>query len=278
MQETLVYPAVGICIYCLGSEALQTEHIVPYSLGGSMLLPKASCGDCSKVTSAFEGRVSGGMFKAFRAKINAPTRSKVGHPTEFPTTFFDLTTVSTQRKLLPVEEIPGFLHIMYFDHEACLVSRKTTSPVIRVEFGWIPNSVVSASNDRDFQKSVYCDLHIEAYVRMLSKIGHAYVWAELGGEGWEPLLVPLIISAKGKWENFIGRSPVSIPPKMLAIRILHRENDSLITVLVTHPLLAQSGPVYEVVVGRIQNRGLVATRFLESNLRLEKCRFEAATR
>jgi hypothetical protein len=257
MQETLVYPAVGKCIYCLGLQALQTEHIVPYSLGGSMLLPKASCGDCGKVTSAFEGRVAGGMFKAFRAKINAPTRSKVGHPTEFPTTFFDLTTVSTQRKLLSIGEIPGFLQVMYIDHEAGLVSKKPTSPIVHVEFGWVSNSAVSDSKDRDFQKSVHCDLNIEAFVRMLAKIGHAYVWAELGGEGWEPLLVPLIISAKGKWENFIGKSPVSIPPAMLAIRILHRDNDSLITVLMTHPFLAQSGPVYEVVVGQIRNRDLV---------------------
>lgn len=53
----------GKCIYCRKSDiVLSEEHIIPYGLNGNQVLLNASCEDCSKITSAFEGDVLGRAF------------------------------------------------------------------------------------------------------------------------------------------------------------------------------------------------------------------------
>ena len=47
-------PGGGRCVYCGsdgGADGLRDEHAIPYSLGGTAELLKASCSDCEKVTS-----------------------------------------------------------------------------------------------------------------------------------------------------------------------------------------------------------------------------------
>jgi hypothetical protein len=44
------YPAVNKRVYCgAGNCALSDEHIMPYFLGGVLVLPKASCEECQKI-------------------------------------------------------------------------------------------------------------------------------------------------------------------------------------------------------------------------------------
>jgi hypothetical protein len=49
----IVYAPVGRCIYCPddGSAGLGDEHIIPYSLNGTQILPQASCRKCEKITA-----------------------------------------------------------------------------------------------------------------------------------------------------------------------------------------------------------------------------------
>ncbi len=48
---TKIYQPVGRCIFC-GSEkgTMDDEHIIPFFLGGRLVLPNASCKDCAKKT------------------------------------------------------------------------------------------------------------------------------------------------------------------------------------------------------------------------------------
>jgi 5-methylcytosine-specific restriction endonuclease McrA len=48
------YSNVNRCIYCGTLENLTDEHIIPYGLGGRSILPKASCSECSNITTNFE--------------------------------------------------------------------------------------------------------------------------------------------------------------------------------------------------------------------------------
>jgi len=40
------------CLYCgAATESLIDEHAIPHGLGGHLILPKASCTACQKITS-----------------------------------------------------------------------------------------------------------------------------------------------------------------------------------------------------------------------------------
>src|SRR5947209_1494414 len=73
------YPPVGRCIYCGsdgGSDGLSDEHLIPYSLGGDAVLPKASCKACATETSKIELYLARHIFREFRSHIGAPSRKK----------------------------------------------------------------------------------------------------------------------------------------------------------------------------------------------------------
>ena len=71
MSDVFHYPPVGRCIYCGATDELTDEHIIPFSLGGVLILDKASCNGtkgCNKKTHKFEGVVARQIFGKFRAK------------------------------------------------------------------------------------------------------------------------------------------------------------------------------------------------------------------
>jgi hypothetical protein len=41
---------VGYCIYCQATDELTNEHILPFGLSGTAVLPKSSCKACAKIT------------------------------------------------------------------------------------------------------------------------------------------------------------------------------------------------------------------------------------
>jgi len=76
---------VGRCIYCgTTDEPLHKEHIVPYCLGGSWILHKASCVKCEQVTREFEYYVTTEQALVIRTVMNLPTRRKGGRPKTLP--------------------------------------------------------------------------------------------------------------------------------------------------------------------------------------------------
>jgi hypothetical protein len=70
------YPPVGYCIYCGGTDDLRREHIVPFGLDGTAVLPKASCERCARITGAFERQVLRGPMRAVRVLRKLRSRSK----------------------------------------------------------------------------------------------------------------------------------------------------------------------------------------------------------
>ena len=67
----------GACIYCGACDvALSDEHVVPYSLGGTHVLRKASCARCADVTTKFERKVGRDLWGDARTAFNAPSRRR----------------------------------------------------------------------------------------------------------------------------------------------------------------------------------------------------------
>jgi hypothetical protein len=74
---------IGKCIYCGSEKNLTDEHVVPYGLKGSWKLLKASCANCSKITSVFERFVLRSQFMLPRADLKLPTYHPKKRPKEF---------------------------------------------------------------------------------------------------------------------------------------------------------------------------------------------------
>lgn len=69
--------SVEKCIYC-GSieEPLTKEHIIPASLSGTVVLPRASCEKCREITCKFEEKVVRGPLWPARIYLNLRSRNK----------------------------------------------------------------------------------------------------------------------------------------------------------------------------------------------------------
>jgi hypothetical protein len=78
------YAPAGFCIYCGArgpSVALGQEHIVPKGLGGTLILPDASCRDCEKITGAIEQQCLRRMFWR-SARLEEDSRTKTQEPAQ----------------------------------------------------------------------------------------------------------------------------------------------------------------------------------------------------
>src|SRR6266478_5809071 len=84
IENTTRAPSAGLCIYCGRTEELTDEHVVPFALGGNLILPDASCSECNKITSAFEQRVLRGFMQHARVAGHFPTRRPKERPTTIP--------------------------------------------------------------------------------------------------------------------------------------------------------------------------------------------------
>lgn len=78
---------VGVCIYCDSTEGLSKEHSIPYGLAGNIVLGKASCEECRRITSGIETRILRQTMGHLRAVLNLPTRHPENRPDAVPLVF-----------------------------------------------------------------------------------------------------------------------------------------------------------------------------------------------
>src|SRR5205085_3347120 len=66
---------IGECIYCGTTEGeLSEEHVAPFGLSGQLVLLRASCERCAKVTSSLETTLLRQQWFAARATLSTRTR------------------------------------------------------------------------------------------------------------------------------------------------------------------------------------------------------------
>lgn len=103
---------VGHCIYGPAhSGPLSDEHIIPFALGGYLVLPQSSCKECAAETSRFEAAILRGGFRAFKEAIKLPSRTKE-RPKELP--LFCVNGDENLKVMVPVEDYPLTLALPYF--------------------------------------------------------------------------------------------------------------------------------------------------------------------
>jgi hypothetical protein len=273
------YPSVGTgqCIYCGVPEELcelTEEHIIAEAIGGKMTLPRASCGGCGAITSAFEGHCCEDMFKSLRLERNIRGKKRKGkkRPTHLPIIEeFSPQVELSERTLVPIQDYPSHLILPIFEEPGILLRREPTIEFRNVNFLflYVYNDVSNNAEARveRLKKSgltgvkVYEEFRFGEFVRMLAKIGHAFAMAEFGAGVFEPLLLK-VIRENDLFGPYLvggtsGRSPPDAELHRVHTELWDLDNQALIIARIRlfadlSPLI----PVYTVVVGRLLDRTL----------------------
>lgn len=202
-QTARTYASVDICIYCGATEGLSDEHIIPLGLGGRLVLPRASCGKCAALTSAFEGTVLRTMFGPLRMFYDMPRRRKSKRPATLPLKVKqragdDWTHLEVER-----EQYPFLVLIPYLSTPTFPAGRRSDTGPGASRF-WIRGASIGEGFKPHLQD--LCDklsvravmptaeARVPEFCLMLAKIAHAYAVAECGRDAAEWILPAAILA------------------------------------------------------------------------------------
>lgn len=249
---------VGKCIYCGATGALSREHIVPFALGGTAVLPEASCAACARLTSQVELQVLRGPMRAVRMLRRLPSRR--GHadaPTDVP-----LTVVRggvTESIRLPVAEYPILLHFpTYLPVDLSLRAKPVGIEMRGIStllFGPSPEVVMKRLGAQSITVRTGGDRPV-AFARMLAKVAWAFAISQgadrmLKGPA---LVTPSILGQSNDVGRWVGAEPG--PHKRYA-GLLHRleliEDRQHGLLVVEVQLFSDSdAPSYRVILGLLR--------------------------
>ena len=254
LDKSVTYSPVGQCIYCnTTTDPLKREHIIPHGLGGTLVLPKSSCGRCEDIMKAFEGDCQRRMMGNFRMTANLPT----SRPRERPKSITTVLLLGEKDKIeetrdIPVTDYPVGLTLLIFEQPGILADRppsvmlratpwiKTLAPI---PSGAPQNAWVSAGGIQPLK-----------FGKLLCKIAHGYAVAELGIGKFKPLALKVVMSELEEFTHLVG-SHSSIPPaadEMHGLRLAEVTHNSVTYAEASIRLFSRLGtPIYRVVVGEL---------------------------
>ncbi len=262
------YPPVGRCIYC-GSDGnpngLSDEHMVPFSLGGDAILPKASCAECATETSKIELYLARHIFHEFRSHVGAPSRKK-----SLPSTLSADISVGDQEgshEFLAADQ-PFALMLPTWDHPGIMRQAQPSEnfSICNVRaYNFVPGNlrdVLGLPEDAPDPIVHIGSSTLNMFARAIAKIAYCNVVGRYGLDGFRPLVLPdLILGRYPCVPYFVGSDP-GVPPPPNARNMRHavwiataNGREGLRFLVASIRLFAHSGtrehgmPVYHVVVG-----------------------------
>lgn len=203
------YDPVGRCIYCgktaedAGMKRLQEEHIVSYSLGGTWVLPEASCATCGAKTGADEGNCAGQMLVTARThfhwksrKSKRPQKLKVGQVLGYNGKWWDVS----------LDEHPPFIQLPSFFPPGVLMNTRPDGAGMMITGTnmYTSPTFMERLNALGPGGAVFSNLEVGAFCRMLAKIAHAYTTAELGMGNFEPFLPDIVLEKVPYISHVVG--------------------------------------------------------------------------
>lgn len=247
------YLPVGRCIYCGTTEGpLDREHIVPFGLGGNLVLPASSCRACSGTTSAFEMSCLRAYLGKFRLRFGFPSRKGKFRPED--SIFKTTDGFGNQGHFaLPPEKSPRILTFFRLQTAGLLSGVPASS-------SFEPEPVVIYHGDDRWAFETTWDVgeytHAD-FCRLLAKIGHSYAIGDQGYDvvsQYEMLLPDLILGRRSDFGNLIGGYPADPPAEKsqaFELQVVRGEQGGFEFILVDVRLFGFMGtPKYHVVVGR----------------------------
>jgi hypothetical protein len=251
------YASVGRCIYCGSTEDLQNEHILPFGLSGSAILPKSTCKTCAKITGQVEQKVLRGPMWALRVYRELKSRTKhQDAPKSYPLTV--IRNGTEQLITLPVHEFPILLHFPIFAAPAYLDPDNYEKGILltglaTVSFGPRPEEVAKRWGVETI--SINQAHEPVAFARMIGKIAYAWAAAEkkLHLVRGTPFVLPAILGEAddiGRWVGTLTE-PIQKFQGSLHRILIHEDCDKHILVGEVQLFSDSETPRYGVILGQI---------------------------
>jgi hypothetical protein len=205
---TITLEPVNRCVYCGSMKDLHDEHIIAYSLDGHIVLPKASCNECGKVTSYLEGYCARRIFAGVRATKDMQTRRPKDRPKQLPIIlrFKD----RTETRFLPLDKHPGLYALIAYQRPGILAGRSPNDPFGPVKYKLFGKNLEEIKlNDYLLTEGAIeasLDWHFDAiiFARMLAKIAHCCAAHYVGLENFKAYLPKLILEKNTLMPIFVG--------------------------------------------------------------------------
>ena len=255
--DNLNYEPIGRCIYCGDTEDLRKEHILPFGLSGSAVLPKSTCRECAKITGQIEQKVLRGPMRDLRVYRRLKSRTKHREAPKYHT----LKIIKNREEEsidLPIDECPILLHFPIFEPPAYLNQNSyekgiLVSGVVTISFGHRPEEVAKVLGAKSI--SISEKQEPVAFARMVAKI--AYSWAAAEGKldllrGISPV-VPAILGKTddiGRWVGTIT-DPIQKHDDLLHRILIHEDYDRHLLIGEVHLFSDSETPKYGVILGEI---------------------------
>ena len=181
-QRTNTAPA-NICIYCGSTKNLTDEHVVPFALGGNLVIPKASCKSCAKITSLLEGKILRGFMFDARIAGNFPTSHPQNRPSAVSVGIRPKYRLRFKKVDIPSSEAVGVIFLPTFERATFLVGKPpiTGIHIMGTEvigFGKNLKDISTQYKGEAMQFTQSIPAH--DFVRFLAKIGYCYAVASIG--------------------------------------------------------------------------------------------------
>jgi len=214
---------VGHCIYCgattYTAEAdrrLGQEHIVAEGLGGTLILPEASCKECEAGTSAIELAIVRKLFLVPRRRLGL--RGKKRDRTDVRITVTTILSGNEVEIELPLEEHPTVLILPMFQPPGLIVNRSADVPGFAGFWGEQLVDVKELMEKRPHIATPFID--IVRFCQLIAKISHAFAIARLGDDLFVPLLPKFIRRRFATFEQYpecyslVGGFPDTYAPSL----------------------------------------------------------------
>jgi hypothetical protein len=259
-NPTIQYKPVGECIYCgARGTRLTDEHIVSKGLGGSLILPEASCISCAGKTSAIEGAVLRNLLWSPRRNVGIRGRRRKG-----PKLSPSVTAIVDGKEItisLPAADDPAWLFLMTMQAPGLLSGQPHDSSGLSGL--WLtPLGGTEAVQAMGIREMVTPPFDTLRFCQFLAKIAHSFAMATLPRVHIAPLLLPLILKATTRKTVYfpcyqlVGGFPqtFSNSDSLHEIALRGVIANGILYAVVHIRLFANLGaPVYTVVAGRIES-------------------------
>ena len=255
---------IGQCIYCGATAGLTREHVMPYGLGGDLVLKDASCSTCANETSKLELRLLRGHWWPYRRFLGLPSRRSGETVPDLPVTVLQANGTSLSANL-PMEKQSVAL-VFEFDPPSILsgTMRDDVPNAPRVymkNLAPFPSVVQVAGVDYKLQSDEKLNIPVAIdaadLCRFLAKVAHGYAISRGGLNYCSSFVLPPVILGQTRGaQSYVGgiSSPLigSRLPGSGLHAMMDRVNNGFRTVYIQ--LFRDRGdppPIYEVVVGHV---------------------------
>lgn len=244
IRETTRSKPVGSCVYCGSTENLTDEHVVPFALGGNLILPKASCEACAKITSLFERRVTRGFMLPARTVAGLPTR----RPKERPTSFgMEVGAPDDLRQVeFSVAGFPAFLQLPHFAKPGFFSGPPYKTGVVidgidTIHFGKDPRELAGEMGITSMRQTA--TIAATDFARMIAKIAYCSAIVEYGPLPLDgcPVL-PFILGSADDGNVWVGSADFQTELERRGAHV----------VLYTVPMRSDANPKETILLSRVK--------------------------